>query len=138
VSHRRTITETDVVMFTSMTGINDPVFTDAVFAEQALFKQRAVPGPLQLAYALGLTEELVYGSVDAALGIDEVRFEHPVFVGDTLHVRSSIVSVRASRQHPDKGVASLHHDVLNQDQLRCSRFDRTMLFMSRTQGGLPQ
>ncbi|HJQ46790.1 MAG TPA: MaoC/PaaZ C-terminal domain-containing protein, partial [Amycolatopsis sp.] len=52
-SHRRTITETDIVMFASLTWITDPIFTDSVFASTTQFGRRVAPGPLLVGYALG-------------------------------------------------------------------------------------
>ncbi len=132
VSHRRTITDTDVVMFTSMTWINDPIFTDDVFASRTLFGRRAVPGPLLLAYSLGLTEELVYGTTLAAMGIDKVRFTAPVKPGDTIHVRSSVASHRESTSRPGTAIVVFEHAVYAEggDAPACT-FQRTMLVGTR-------
>jgi acyl dehydratase len=130
-SRRRTITETDSVTFTSMTGIMDPVFTDEIFAKENLFGGRVVPGPMIMAYSMGLTDDLGYGSVVAALGISEARFLAPVRPGDTIHVQSRVEKARESRSRPDAGIVTLAHDVLNQDGVVVQTFKRTLLVLKQ-------
>lgn len=126
-SRRRTITETDLVLFTQMTGITDPVFTDEIFAQEALFGGRVVPGPLVLAYALGMTDDLGFGAVLAALAIDNARFAHPVRPLDTITVETTIAGARPSASRPDAGIVILAHRVLNQDGVHVQSFERTLL-----------
>jgi acyl dehydratase len=127
VSRRRTITEADAVLFTSLTGIVDPVFTDEIFAREQLFGGRVVPGPMIMSYAMGLTDELGYGSVVAALGIDNVRFMSPVRPQDTIQVHSSVASTRPSRSRPELGIVTLQHRVVLQDERVAQSFERTLL-----------
>jgi acyl dehydratase len=132
VSHRRTITEADVVLFTSMTWIIDPIFTDEVFAAGTQFGTRSVPGPLVLAYAVGLTEDLVYGTTLAALGIDKVRFLCATRPGATIHVVSEVGSCRHSASRPGTSIAVFKHEVYSDmsEGIVCS-FERQMLIGSR-------
>lgn len=127
VSRRRTITEADAVLFTSLTGIVDPVFTDEIFARENLFGGRVVPGPMIMAYAMGLTDELGYGSVVAALGIDNVRFRSPVRPMDTIQVHSAVAMTRPSESRPEHGIVTLRHTVVLQDDRTAQTFERTLL-----------
>lgn len=127
VSRRRTITEADAVLFTSLTGIVDPVFTDEIFAREQLFGGRVVPGPMIMSYAMGLTDELGYGSVVAALGIDNVRFMSPVRPQDTIQVHSTVASTRPSESRPELGIVTLQHRVVLQDERVAQSFERTLL-----------
>jgi acyl dehydratase len=132
VSHRRTITEADVLMFTSMTWIIDPIFTDESFASQTHFGGRAVPGPLLLAYSLGLTEELVYGTTLAALAIDNVRFKQGVRPGTTIHVVSEIMSARPSSTRDGQSIVGIKHEVFSdKHEGVVVSFERQMLVASR-------
>src|SRR3989304_5407364 len=81
-SPRRTVTETDVVLFTSLAGLHNPLFTDEVFAQEKGFGSRVAPGPLTISIALGLTDELLYGTTTAALGVNNAVFKAPVRPGD--------------------------------------------------------
>jgi acyl dehydratase len=131
-SHGRTLTEADVVAFTGLTWITDPIFTDETFARRTQFGSRAVPGPMILGYALGLTEDLVYGTVLAALGIDEVRFSAPTRPGATIRVHSRVTSHRESASRPGTVVAVIAHVVTSdQSEEPVCTFARTMLFGTR-------
>lgn len=131
VSRRRTITQTDAVIFTSLTGIIDPVFTDEIFAQENLFGGRVVPGPLVMTYAMGLTDEIGYGSVVAALGIDEARFVDPVRPEDTIQVFTDVVETRQSESRPNLGIVTLAHRVKKQDGTIAQSFRRTLLVRLR-------
>jgi itaconyl-CoA hydratase len=131
VSRRRTITQTDAVVFTSLTGIIDPVFTDEIFAQENLFGGRVVPGPLVMTYAMGLTDEIGYGSVVAALGIDEARFVAPVRPEDTIQVFTDVVETRQSESRPSLGIVTLAHRVKKQDGTIAQSFKRTLLVRLR-------
>jgi acyl dehydratase len=130
-SRRRTITEADAVTFTCMTGIMDPVFTDEIFAQKNLFGGRVVPGPMIMTYAMGLTDDIGYGSVVAALGINDARFIAPVRPQDTVHVITRVAETRESKSHPEAGIVTLAHDVINQDGTCVQSFKRTLLVLKR-------
>ncbi|HEY1622857.1 MAG TPA: MaoC family dehydratase [Streptosporangiaceae bacterium] len=130
-SRRRTITEADAVLFTSLTGIVDPVFTDEIFAREQLFGGRVVPGPMIMAYAMGLTDELGYGSVVAALGIGNAKFVAPARPGDTIQVTTQVGSARPSQSRPGTGIVCLKHTVINQSGVTVQTFERTLLVLGR-------
>jgi acyl dehydratase len=128
VSHRRTITEADIVMFASLTWITDPIFTDDLFARSTQFGQRVAPGPLLLGYALGLTEELVYGTTLAALAINNVVFRGPVPAGSTIHVRTEIGPIRHSASRPGTSIVTYKHEVYcDRQSAPVCEFERNML-----------
>jgi acyl dehydratase len=127
VSRRRTITEADAVLFTSMTGLMDPVFTDDIFAREQLFGGRVVPGPMIMTYAMGLTDDLGYGSVIAALGIGNAKFVQPVRPMDTIQVLTRIAMARPSQSREGTGIVTLRHTVILQDGREAQTFERTLL-----------
>jgi acyl dehydratase len=131
VSRRRTVTETDSVMFTSLTGITDPVFNDELFAKENLFGTRVVPGPMIMAYAMGLTDDMCSGSVVAALGINNARFVGPTRPQDTIWVTTWVVSARPSNSRPEHGVVTLGHEVENDRVGLAQSFERTLLVRKR-------
>ena len=134
-SHRRTITETDVVNFTCLTGLLNPVFTDEEFAREKGFGTRVAPGPLTMSIAIGLTDELCYGTVSAVAGINNVKFTAPVKPGDTLWVKTSIIDKRESTSQPDRGPISLRHEVHNQKGDQVCSFERILIFLKRDPHG---
>jgi acyl dehydratase len=84
-----------------------------------------------MTYAMGLTDEIGYGSVIAALGINDARFVAPVRPQDTVHVITRVAQTRESRSRPDAGIVTLAHDVINQDGTLVQSFKRTLLVLKR-------
>jgi len=99
VTSTRTITESDVMAFASLTGDDNPLHTDADFARTTPFGQRVAHGLLGLAVALGLATRggLLAGSVLAFREIVAWKFMKPVFFGDTIHAE---LEVSAARELP--------------------------------------
>ena len=130
-SPRRTVTETDVVLFTSLAGLHNPLFTDEVFAQEKGFGSRVAPGPLTMAIAMGLTDELLYGTTTAALGVNNAVFKAPVRPGDTVSVKTTVVEKRESRSQPDRGPVTLRHQVYNQQGQEVISFERTLMVLKK-------
>jgi len=130
-SHRRTITETEVVNFVCLIGLLNPLFTDEEFAREKGFGARVVPGPLTMGIAIGLTDELCYGTITAVLGIDNVRFTAPVEIGDTIWVKTRIINKREGASRPDRGLITLQHEVCNQKGEKVCGFERTLMFLKK-------
>jgi acyl dehydratase len=130
-SHRRTITETDVVNFTCLTGLLNPLFTDEEFAKEKGFGTRIVPGPLTMSIAIGLADELCYGTITAVLGINNVKFTAPVKRGYTIWVKTSVLNKRESASYPDRGLVTLRQEVCNQRGEPVCSFERTLMFLKR-------
>jgi acyl dehydratase len=129
---RRTVTETDNVLFTTMTMNPAPLHLDADYAAGTEFGRPLVNSMFTLALVVGLSvPELTLGTIVAQLGIDEVSFPKPVFPGDTIRVETEVVSARASRSRPDAGLVVFEHRARNQrDELVC-RARRTGLMHRR-------
>lgn len=129
-SHRRTITSADVATFVGVTGINDPLFTDAVFAARSPIGSLLVPGPLIMCATFGLTENLVYGTVVAALAITKCEFKSPLIPGDTIWADTVIGEVRPSATRPGLGIVELRHVVSSDRTAALAAINRTMLCCS--------
>jgi acyl dehydratase len=116
VSPGRTITETDVVMFSWVSGDTNQAHTDAVFAERSPFGKRLAHGALGLSVVTGMSHRIgqVDGTGMALLGLDEWRFPAPVFIGDTVHLRTTVLEARVSAK-PDRGVLKRRMELVNQD-----------------------
>jgi acyl dehydratase len=87
VSPGRTITETDIVMFSGVSGDFNPLHSDAEFAKSGPFGQRIAHGALLLSIATGLVGRLgvIEGTAIAFTGLTW-KFSKPVFIGDTVRV----------------------------------------------------
>jgi acyl dehydratase len=114
-SRARTITETDVVQFSWISGDVNPMHTDAVHSAKSPIGQRIAHGALGLSIATGLSASLGYleGSAIAALGIDEWKFLQPILFDDTIRLRATVVSARPTSK-PDRGVLVRRMELLNQ------------------------
>ena len=132
---RRTVTETDNVLFTTMTMNPAPLHLDADYASRTEFGRPLVNSMYTLALVVGLSvTELTLGTIVAQLGLDAASFPAPVFTGDTIRVETEVVEARESRSRPDAGLVVFEHRAHNQrDELVC-RARRTGLMHRRPAG----
>jgi acyl dehydratase len=91
----RTITETDLVTFIAMTGINEPLFYDDAGPAEAGYAGRLVPGTLTFSYSEGLVMQtgVIHGTGLAFLSAS-IDVLAPVFVGDTITVVVEVLEAR--------------------------------------------
>ncbi len=87
----RTITETDLVSFATLTGDFHPLHTDVEWAAGSEFNGRIAHGMLLLSYCVGLVP-LDPDHVLALRGFERVAFKRPVRIGDTIHVEGELES----------------------------------------------
>jgi acyl dehydratase len=129
---RRTVTETDNVLFTTMTMNPAPLHLDADYAAGTEFGRPLVNSMFTVALVVGLSvPELTLGTIVAQLGMDAIKFPAPVFPGDTVRVETEVVEARASKSRPDAGIVVFEHRAYNQrDELVC-RARRTGLMHRR-------
>ncbi len=118
---RRTVTETDNVLFTTMTMNPAPLHLDHDYASHTEFGKPLVNSMFTLALVVGLSvPELTLGTIIAQLGLDQAKFPKPVFHGDTVRVETEVVEARASSSRPDAGIVVFEHRAHNQrDELVC-------------------
>ncbi|MGS1110658.1 MaoC family dehydratase [Achromobacter anxifer] len=110
----RTLTEMDNVLFSSLTMNVQPLHLDAHFAAQTEFGKPLVNSLFTLGLLIGMTvNDTTLGTTVANLGMTDVNFPKPVFAGDTLHVRTRVLSVRESKSRPDAGIVEFEHTALN-------------------------
>ena len=128
----RTITESDNVMFSSLTMNPAPLHLDALFAESTQFGQPLVNSLFTLGLVVGISvHELTHGTTVANLGFDEVTFPAPLFHGDTIYVESEVVRSRASESQPDRGIVTFEHRAFNQTDTLVCRAVRAALMLRR-------
>jgi 3-hydroxybutyryl-CoA dehydratase len=96
-----TVTEAHVVGFAGVTGDNYPLHMDAEFAASTPFGQRVAHGLLVLSLGAGLIP-MTPGIVAALLGMEEVRFVAPVFIGDTVHPEMEVLEATARGDGPGR------------------------------------
>ena len=112
---RRTVTETDNVLFTAMTHNPALLHLDEEYMKGTDFGQRVVNSAFTLGLMVGISVgDTTLGTAVANLGWDEVRFPKPLFHGDTIHVESEVIDLRESRSRPDQGIVTFLHQAFNQ------------------------
>ncbi|WP_314094388.1 MaoC family dehydratase [Microbacterium foliorum] len=125
----RTATETDNVLFTTLTMNTQGLHLDAAFAEtQEPFRQRLMNSMWTLSTMVGASvAQLTQGTLVAQLGLGDIAFPHPLFAGDTLYTESVIVESRGSTSRPGQGIVTLAHTGRNQDDVVVATATRTVL-----------
>ena len=119
---RRTITESDNVMFTSMTMNPAWLHLDFDYAEnETEFGRPLVNSMLTIAMVIGISvHETTLGTTVANLGFSEMSFPAPMFHGDTLRVQTEVLAARRSKSRPTQGIVTFEHRGYNQhDTLVC-------------------
>ena len=118
---RRTVTEPDNLLFSTMTHNPQPLHSDAEAARASEFGQIRVNGTFTFALMIGLSVgETTLGTLVANLGYDKLVMPKPVFLGDTLRAASEVVDLRDSRSRPTAGLVTFRHDLRNQrDEIVC-------------------
>jgi acyl dehydratase len=129
---RRTVTETDNLLFTAMTHNPQPLHLDAEAAAASEFGRILVNGTFTFALMVGLSVgETTLGSLVANLGYDQLVMPAPVFIGDTLRATSEVTDLRPSKSRPGQGIVTWRHEMLNQRGKVVCRCLRSALLKSR-------
>ena len=122
---RRTMTEADNMWFSNATCNPAAIHIDAEYCKSTEFGKPLVNSIFSLGLVIGLSvQETTMGTTVANLGMTDVRFAHPVFYGDTLRSRSTVMDMRASKSRPNAGIVTFLHQGFNQrDQevVTCTR-----------------
>ncbi|MFC3443448.1 MaoC family dehydratase [Sphingobium rhizovicinum] len=129
---RRTVTETDNLLFSAMTHNPQPLHIDAEAARASEFGQILVNGTFTFSLMIGLSVgETTLGTLVANLGYDRLVMPRPVFIGDTVRATSDVVELRESKSRPRAGLVTFRHALINQrDQTVCECL-RTALLQRR-------
>lgn len=94
LSRGRTITESDIVMFSAFSGDWYPLHTDKEYAEKCTpFRQRIAHGMLVLSVGTGLLQ-MDSEVVVAFYGIEKLRFINPTFINDTIHLELEVIDLK--------------------------------------------
>lgn len=119
---RRTVTETDNVMFSALTYNCAPLHIDAEYSKNSIYGQRLVNSMFLLALVAGVTVyETTLGTTLGNLGFSEITFPKPTFHGDTIRVQTEILEARISKSRNDSGIVTFKHVAINQrDEIVCT------------------
>ena len=125
---RRTVTETDNLLFTTMTHNPQPLHLDIEAAKASEFGQILVNGTFTFALMVGLSVgDTTLGTLIANLGYDKLVMPKPVFIGDTIGATSEVVGLRESKSRPGAGIVTFVHEAINQRGEVVCRCERSAL-----------
>ena len=130
---RRTLTESDNVMFTSMTMNPAWLHLDFDYGEnETEFGKPIVNSILTMAMVVGISvHETTLGTTVANLGFSETVFPAPMFHGDALRVESEVLEARPSASRPTQGIITFEHRGYNQNDVLTCRAVRNALMHRR-------
>src|SRR5262249_1708041 len=112
-SQGRTITQTDIVNFAGISGDFNPIHVDHEFAKTTPFRQPIAHGLLVFAIASGLGLHSPPMRTLAFHSIREWHFKEPVYVGDTIRVRTKVLE-KEERARGRRGVVTWQRQIMNQ------------------------
>ncbi len=129
---RRTVTEMDNMLFSSLTYNPAPIHIDHDYCSRTEFGRPLVNSLFTLGLVVGLTvQDTTMGTTVGNLGFQETLFPKPVFAGDTIRAETEVTAVRASASRPGQGIVTFVHSGLNQrDEVVC-RATRAALMLGR-------
>jgi len=114
----RTVTEMDNVLFSTLTMNVQPLHIDRHFSAQTEFGKPIVNSLFTLGLVIGMSvNDTTFRTTVANLGMSDINFPAPVFAGDTIHVRTTVLAKRESKSRPSAGIVEFEHVGLNQDDV---------------------
>ena len=129
----RFVTETDIDLFTSMTGIQTSVFLDTQYAQRAGYNTRITPALLSMSLAFGgLYQSGAMDNLVGLLSMDRIIFINPVYPGDAIHSAVEVIEKRETKKD-DRGLVILKMFIEKASGETISEGQLTLLFRRRQQ-----
>lgn len=124
-THRRTVTEADIVNFAGISGDYFYAHMDDIAARESLFERRVAHGYFVISAAAGLFVDPAPGPVLANYGLENLRFTKPVYAGDTIQVKLTCKQ-KTVKDTPEggvpQGVVAWDVEVTNQNGEACALY----------------
>jgi acyl dehydratase len=128
----RTVTETDNLLFSTLSMNPQPLHLDAEFAAKSQFGRILVNSLFTLSTLVGLSvRDTTLGTTIGNLGFEKVEFPNPVFIGDTLYAETVVLERRESKTKPDRGIVTFEHRATNQRGELVARCVRQAMMLRR-------
>ncbi|MEM6464449.1 MAG: MaoC family dehydratase [Pseudomonadota bacterium] len=129
---RRTVTESDNILFSNMTLNPQPLHIDFDYAARSEWGKPLVNSMFTLGLLIGISvNDTTVGTTIANLGMTDVRFPHPMFHGDTLRVETEVISVRESKSKSDRGIVEFEHRGFNQHDVMVASCKRQAMMKKK-------
>ena len=142
LTHRRTVTEADIVNFAGLTGDHFYAHVDEIGAKEGIFGKRVAHGYFLISAAAGMFVSPAPGPVLANYGLENLRFVEPVGIGDTIRTRLTCKrrvrkELRDGETKPT-GVVEWHVEISNQHEGLVATYDiLTLVERARDEHDLP-
>ncbi|MBW8330529.1 MAG: MaoC family dehydratase [Prolixibacteraceae bacterium] len=129
ISHSlsKTIFESDNNFFSLLTMNHHPLHTNLDYAKKSQQGQILVVGTLVFSLAVGMTVPDISGKAIANLGYEDVKHLNPVFIGDTIYVKTKVLDKIESKTKPDRGIVYVETMAYNQHGENVLSFRRKVL-----------
>jgi acyl dehydratase len=128
----RTINDGDNSLFSTLTMSFNPLYFNAEYARANGHRATVVNPMLVFLVVFGLSVEDLSETGGLFLGVDALTFHRPVYPGETLTARSTVVDRRESSSRPANGIVTWHTEGLNQRGEMVIDFRRTNLVNKRS------
>lgn len=127
----KTIFECDNNFFSLLTMNHHPVHTNVDYAAHNQHGRLLVVGTLVFSLAVGITVPDISGKAIANLGYEDIKHLNPVFINDTIYVKTKILDKRESKTKADRGIVYVESIAYNQDGVDVLSFRRKVLVKKR-------
>jgi acyl dehydratase len=127
----RTLTQTDNVLFCSLTMQYNPLYTNAEYARKLGYETCPIHPLLVAVTSVGLSVEDLTEAGGPFLGIDDMKLAVPVYAGDTVTAESAVLERRLSASRPGWGIVSWRTRSFNQRKEQVIEYKRTNLSRTR-------
>ena len=126
------MTEADNVLFTTMTHNPAALHLDAEYMKNTEFGKPIVNSCFTFGLMVGISvNDTTLGTTVANLGMDAVRFPHPLYPGDTVRVETEVLETRESKSRPDNGIVTFAHRAYNQNNDLVAECKRSALMLRK-------
>ena len=123
----RTMTTTDNIWFSLLSQNTAPIHFDHEYAKKTEFGKPLVVATLTLAVVAGQSVIDISQNVVASLSWNDITMPNPVFEGDTIRSRTTILETRESKSRPHAGIVTVHTEGYNQRGQIVISYDRTVM-----------
>lgn len=127
----KTIFECDNDFFSLLTMNHHPVHTNFDYAQKNQHGKILVVGTLVFSLAVGITVPDISGKAIANLGYENIKHINPVFINDTIYVKTKILDKRESRTKKDRGIVYVESIAYNQNNIDVLSFRRHVLIKKK-------
>ncbi len=129
---RKTVTESDNMLFSVMTLNPQPLHIDFEYASKTEWGKPLVNSLFTLGLMIGISvNDTTVGTTIANLGMTDVTFPAPLFHGDTVRVETQVIAARKSKSKPDRGIVEFEHRAFNQFGVLVAKCTRQAMMKSK-------